>query len=529
MNKFLSSSLVIGLALALMVNRIPSVSTALAHAPEPNPPVQPHDEGDFQVFLPLVAQQLGPARPPTATPTPKPSVTPPTPTPTVSPTPPAASNAGFFILQDWLSYNAAIAIDLQGGAHLAFYLSDERHDHEKRNQAAYYTYCPPPAASCKDPTRWGGLVQFSSQVGEVQVVATTDNKPRLLVRRNGSRAYEYEYYACNQNCLEGQNWSGLHVTEAAGVEINTALSPQHSFALDSQNRPRFVYSNGWGIGKDTAIYYTACDAADCTQPGSWKEVPIHGPIQYKTVTGDYASLVFDGDKPRVVSRLNLSGLPDGVFYYQCDEDCATSSIYWGYRRIKHPEGKMWANWDLALDTNGLPHLALYEPAPINITVGGKLYYAWCNVACQADVSIPFTMTHVASGEGLNVDLAIDPQGRKHMVYDAGQRAALAELWCEAGADCTQAATWQHRNLETSQQLQAQFAPASPLNCDQENRAWLDAVPKVTFDAQGTMIVGYDIKNVTTCYYQDPNNPGGPLKSKVERLWWAVRLAFFGRA
>ena len=41
------------------------------------------------------------------------------------------------------------------------------------------------------------------------------------------------------------------------------------------------------------------------------------------------SLVFDGDKPRVVSRLNLSGLPEGVFYYQCDENCATSSIYWG--------------------------------------------------------------------------------------------------------------------------------------------------------------------------------------------------------
>jgi hypothetical protein len=131
---------------------------------------------------------------------------------------------------------------------------------------------------------------------------------------------------------------------------------------------------------------------------------------------------------------------------------------------------------------------------------------------------------------VNVDLAIDPQGRTHMVYDAGQRAIVAEAWCETGADCTQAGNWQRRILETSDQLKALFPVASPLTCDQQaQQAWFDSVPQATFDAQGNLVVAYDAKNVVTCYYTNPNNPTGPPLSRVERLWWAVRWAVFGRA
>jgi hypothetical protein len=184
---------------------------------------------------------------------------------------------------------------------------------------------------------------------------------------------------------------------------------------------------------------------------------------------------------------------------------------------------LWANWDLALDAQGHPRIALYEAAGIDITVGGKLYYGWCDHACY-DGDAPFEIVPVASGEGQSVDLAIDPQGRTHLVYDAGQRGALGELWCDT--DCTSAASWQRRILETSEQLMQQFAPASPLSCDQQERVWLDAIPQAAFDAQGRLVVAYDVKNVARCYSIDPADPTHPIYSKVERIWWAVRLAQF---
>jgi hypothetical protein len=436
--------------------------------------------------------------------------------------PPPASN-GFFALEGFLTYNAATAIDAQGGVHMAFYTSDERQA-EPRGTPAYYLYCPAGALGCADPSKWSTLVQMDSSVNEVQIVVTPDGRPRLLVRRSGERyTYDYDYWACEQQCTNAENWAGLRVNDAQGVELNNADLPQHSFALDSQGRPRYVYPNGWGNGRPSGIYYNFCDAADCTEPGSWQSLVISEPNPNKTVSSDYASLVFDGVRPRVLTRLNLSGLPVSLNYYWCDQFCDEQGG-WGTAAISHPEGKMWANWDLALDAAGQPHIALYEPAAIDITVGGKLFYAWCDSGC--DEGDDFHPTQVASGEGRNVDIAIDPQGRVHMVYDAGQRGTIGEVWCDAG--CANPGAWQRRILETNDRLMQEFAPPSPLTCDQQLRMWLDAVPTVSFDAQGRMVVAYDVKNVARCYYSDPTDPGNG-GSRVERVWWAIRWTVFERA
>jgi hypothetical protein len=74
------------------------------------------------------------------------------------------------------------------------------------------------------------------------------------------------------------------------------------------------------------------------------------------------------------------------------------------------------------------------------------------------------------------------------------------------------------------QLMQEFAPASPLSCDQEERAWLDAIPTVAFDSQGRLIVAYDVKNVVVCYYDQ--GPGQPPGSKVERLTIRLRNIAF---
>jgi hypothetical protein len=469
---------------------------------------QPSAQGQgHAVFLPLLIGGASVPPPPTPVPTPVP--------------PPAAS--GFFALTNFLTYNAVTAVDAQGGVHMAFYTSDERHQDDPRGQPAYYVYCAGPVAACADPSHWSNLVQMDDQANEVQIVVTPEGQPRLLVRRNGSTGYDYDYWACDTQCSDAQRWSGLQVTTAAGVDLNSAVAPQHSFALDSQARPRFVYSNGWGNGRPTAIYYAFCDAADCTEPGSWGETTIHGPIEYKTVTADYATLVFAGDQPRVLTRVNYSGLPVRLDYFACEQACHTPES-WNATTLNYPADQQWASWDLALDAAGNPRVALYEPAGIDITVGGKLYYGWCDSNCTA-ADAPFQVVQVASGEGNNVDLAIDAQGRAHMVYDAGMRGTIGELWCDAG--CVSAGAWQRRILETSDQLMQEYAPASPLFCDQQVRAWLDAIPTIAFDSQGRMVVAYDTKNVATCYYDQ--GPGNPPGSRVERLWWAVRWATFARA
>ena len=123
-----------------------------------------------------------------------------------------------------------------------------------------------------------------------------------------------------------------------------------------------------------------------------------------------------------------------------------------------------------------------------------------------------------------MDLALDPSGRMYLVYDAGQRGVLATLWCAAG--CTDSTAWQRQVLKTTEGLEADFAPAIPFTCEQQQgKAWLDAIPSVAF-WQDQFAVAYDVKFVATCYYTDPNNPQDPITTRVERIWWAVRIDFF---
>jgi hypothetical protein len=476
---------------------------------------QPETSAQTTIYLPLMNGEDNTTSPP------------PPPPPTETPAPPAAP--GFFAIDGYLTYNATTAIDAQGGAHLAFYVSDEQQE-QPLGQPAFYTYCAGGAIVCADPSKWSELVQIDSGVNEVQITVTADGRPRLLIRRNGSRTYDYHYWSCEQQCTNAQSWVGLFITEAAGVELRNTYLPQHSFALDSQGRPRFVWSNGWGNQRRHGLYYASCDAADCTEPGSWQHTLLYT-LDNKTVTADYSALLFDGDKPRFLTRVNHSGLPVSLHYFACDSAC-DSSPNWGASTIAHPEGKMWANWDLVLDGQGRPRVALYEAAGIDITVGGKLFYGWCDSNCSPFImpslaEEQFQLVQVAAGEGQSVDMAIDQQGRTHMVYDAGQRGTLGELWCDNS--CTSASSWQRRILETSEQLSAQLNPASPLSCDQQDKAWLDAIPQVTFDAQGRMVVAYDITSYARCYSLDPSDPTKRIYSRVERIWWAIRWAQFARA
>jgi hypothetical protein len=73
--------------------------------------------------------------------------------------------------------------------------------------------------------------------------------------------------------------------------------------------------------------------------------------------------------------------------------------------------------------------------------------------------------------------------------------------------------------------EVQFAPSSPLSCDQQERVWLDAIPAIAFDNEGQLVVAYDVKNVTRCYY-DPAHPNDPIQDRAAVVGGA--WSFFAR-
>jgi hypothetical protein len=153
--------------------------------------------------------------------------------PNPAPQPPAS--AGFFALTYYLTYSAATVIDAQGVVHLAFFASDERHRDAPLGQPAFYTSCAVGAAACGDPQHWTSLVQIDSAVNEVQIAVTSDGRPRLLLRLNGARGYDYHYWGCEGQCGNAEQWAGAYITNVAGVELRNADLPQHSF----------TYLRGW--------------------------------------------------------------------------------------------------------------------------------------------------------------------------------------------------------------------------------------------------------------------------------------------
>ncbi|HEU5088666.1 MAG TPA: hypothetical protein VFT99_14520, partial [Roseiflexaceae bacterium] len=438
------------------------------------------------------------------------------------PTPQPPVKAGFFPLDTWLTYSAGTTVDANGGMHMVMFLSDEKHDDQPLNSPALYSYCPGPASACVDPNAWSEPVQFSEGVNEVQVLVTHSGQPRLLVRRHNNRFNDYEYYACDANCTQAGQWSGISVTEDTGTGMNDFSHGNHSFALDANNRPRFVYGNGWGNGQPDGIYYAWCDAADCTAQGSWQRTRAFVGEQYVTTAGEGASLAFAGDKPRVVINRTLTGIPADLLYLSCDADCDQTES-WASMVVAPPANKAWKSWDLAINAAGHPRMALYEPPSIDIVVGGTLYYAWCDAENCTDAGA-WQRVVVARGEGLNADLVIDGQGRTHMVYDAGSRGVLGELRCSA--NCGDPNAWQRRILETNEQLKADFEPASPLSCTQQDNLWLDALPSAAVGPNGNLVVAYDTKYVGQCFYYDPADPTHKVYTRVERIWWAVRWATF---
>jgi hypothetical protein len=98
--------------------------------------------------------------------------------PPPDPTPPPATKGAFFVSEEGKTNSAGLAIDANGGMHMAFAVFTELANHPP----AVYAYCPGPAATCADPNNWKA-VGISDLVDEVQIKLTSDGRPRMLIRK----------------------------------------------------------------------------------------------------------------------------------------------------------------------------------------------------------------------------------------------------------------------------------------------------------------------------------------------------------
>lgn len=554
MNKLpLPYSVLITIGLVAIGAGIYALTTMPAHAAQ-----QGNAETDTVIYLPVVGAVAiaTPIATPTATSRPgQPTVTPTAPTsatvspkvPTATPTAttrpeqptatpsatatslPPADDLRFFVDSRWRTSSAAIAVDDNGGNHLAFHYYEPIIQGEERPTYAVYLYC---AARCEDGDQWAGVALLDN-VNEVQLQLTSDGKPRLLIR-TGSQVYpngkDFYYAACDQACTTLEGWVVTYVLSSgntAAIELQDDAQPQRSFALDPSDRPRFVYLD-YNFQREPdhlGAFYVFCDA-QCTEQSNWAEARFTDVVTtpFAWETAYYMALAFTpAGQPRIATAefFPLDGGESTVAYFECNADCELAHP-WARMQLYARGGGAEPSVDLEIDANGNPHLAFYQEALMD-GEGKRLLYASCTVDnCQDARNWNGLDLGLGFGNGQEPDLALDAQGRPRIAY-ALSNGGLGYSWCNANCESA-ASDWQHRTLESEPDLQAAWPVAHPPHCDAG--IWSSLTPVLVLDGAGQPHVAFDATYHARCWYDENPNDNIPPNSRMEQVMRAVRVIIF---
>jgi hypothetical protein len=469
---------------------------------------------------------------PTATSTSSPTATTqpeqPTATPTATTEPAPPDDLRFFVDSRWRTSSAAIAVDEQGGKHLAFHYYEPVSEGEDRPTYAVYLYC---AALCDDGNQWAG-VALLEQVNEVQLQLTSDGKPRLLIR-TASQVYpngkDFYYAACDQACTTLDGWTASYVLSSgntAAIELQDDALPQRSFALDPNDRPRFVYLdyNYQREPDHLGAFYAFCDT-QCNDQSNWSETRftevVTTPFAWETAY--YMALAFTpAGQPRIATAefFPLAGGEPTVAYFECNEECQLSYT-WQRVQLYPRGGGAEPSIDLEIDANGKPHLVFYQEALAD-GEGKRLLYASCKVDnCRDPRNWNTLDLGLGFSNGQEPDLELDAQGQPRIAY-ALYNGGLGYSWCNANCESA-SANWQHRTLESSTDLQAAWPVAHPPHCDAG--IWSSLTPVLVLDRDAQPHVAFDATYHARCWYDDPND-NLPPNSRMEQVMRAVRVIIF---
>lgn len=501
-----------------------------------------------QLFLPIISKPGGAQAPASPTPTPTPSPTlmvtaqpvTLTPTPTPSPTKaPAESNPALFLESEWRTSSASLQKDNRGGLHVGYYFYEAQNDNAPNY--AVYAYCN---SSCETVTNWTKVkLAEERDVLEVQLTLTSAGQPRLLIRAV-STVYpdgkDYLYAACDQNCTSSAGWQVGYVLSSAGTDIFNLYddeSPQRFFALDLQDRPRFLYQDrnfAYVEPDHYGHYYVTCDV-NCTagtpDNPTWQQTRIteeyRAPLKYEYEILDYPSLTFTkAGGPRILGVLyptSQSATPEGLYYFGCDSGCDQRQNWQRVYLLDRGSGTA-VSWDLELDSQDRPRFALYRGT--GTFAAEQLLYLWCNENCldQAtkDAHWEYNETGVAVTNGKHPDLELDSQDRPHIAYVDDTAGGLGYVWCSTDCESDNAG-WQHQVIESATVLQQAWPVAIPVAC--RSGLWHGLTPVLSLDQNDNPHVAYDTTYHAQCLYDDPSD-GEPPFTAFHLIIRAVRVTVF---
>jgi len=453
--------------------------------------------GNNLIFLPLISRPPAPPLPPPA-------------------------RGTFFVQPEAKTGSASIVVDDFGGLHLAYadYLPFADHP------AAVYLYCAP-GADCAAGSNWHG-VALADYVNEVQLALTRGGQPRLLIRARSQTAgldWDYFYAECNQTCTDPIHWAGDLVSSSYGTSIfdlNDDTSPQRSFALDRQGRPRFIYQDrNYPIDPDhIGAFYMACEA-DCALGTNWTETQITYGTQYDYEVIEYPSLAFTASgQPRVAATIDPLGADTAFYYLACDSNCSDVNQWQRVKLFDRDSGPS-ISWDIEVDTNDWPRIAFYKGATLDNT-GDQLYFASCNTDCLNEAAWQKINLGLGSGIGKHPDLELTAQDQPRIAYIRSQIDGLGYAWCNTGCEGN-VTNWHSTTVETAATLDQEYPVARPPHCDVG--MWSALSPVLSLDTGGHPRVAYDIKYDTRCWYDDPTDNLPPYL-RWEQIWHSVRGVIF---
>lgn len=454
--------------------------------------------GDYLAYLPLISRPPAPPLPPPA-------------------------RAAFFVQPNAKTGSASIAVDEVGGLHLAYadYLPYAEHP------AAVYLYCAP-GAQCSDGSNWHG-VALADYVNEVQLILTRSGHPRLLIRAQSQTAgfdLDYFYAECDQTCTDPNQWAGTWVSSSYGTsifDINDGISPQRSFALDRQDRPRFIYQDrNYPIEPDhIGAFYMACEAG-CADWTNWSETQI---TQATEVGGyevfEYPSLAFTAvGQPRVAAMIDPLGSDTAFYYVACDSNCGDVNQWQRVKLFERDSGP-YVSWDIEVDQNDRPRIAFYKGATLDNT-GDQLYYVSCSSDCLNSAAWQKLNLGLGSGVGKHPDLELTVQDRPRIAYIRNLGDGLGYTWCDTGCEAA-LANWHNSIVETATTLDQEYPVPRPSHC--LVGLWSGLTPVLSLDTGGHPRVAYDGAYDTQCWYDDPND-GLPPYLIWHQIWHSVRGVIF---
>jgi hypothetical protein len=272
-----------------------------------------------------------------------------------------------------------------------------------------YASCP---SSCENAGQWRyGDIGTGPTTGgsdaHPTIALDANGHPRVMWVYGGFQEHRWEYAACDaEDCSTPGSWE---VTELRKGQIAHPHQAGY-FAIDPQGLAAYIADPE----ESQALLYAQCDGT-CSNLDSWRSVKISYPEEYAR-TFNVGSLKFAGPgQPRAAFVRQLAYQQYAVSYAQCDGDCLEAT---NWQKIDLAYAMSNASVSLEIEPNGRVILAAVLGSEGDTK--GKLALwscdqscgdaaSWSNALLSPDPLVPESVALMVDGKG-GLGLAVAGRG-----------------------------------------------------------------------------------------------------------------------